>query len=77
MKLAKKYGKIAGKMATALHEVIGHASGQINPGIGTPKETMKSYASALKEARADLVALYFIYDQKMERPMLKLMIMIN
>jgi dipeptidyl-peptidase-3 len=62
---AKKYGAIAGKMHTALHEVIGHASGQINPGIGQPSETLKNYASTLEEARADLVGLYYIMDQKL------------
>ncbi len=61
----KKYGELGDKMSTALHEVIGHASGQINPGIGTPKQTLKSYASTIEEARADIVALYFIMDQKM------------
>ena len=61
----KKHGGLGDKLATALHEVIGHASGQINPGIGTPKETLKSYASTLEEARADIVALYFIMDKKM------------
>lgn len=61
----KKYAAIADKLHTALHEVIGHASGKINPGVGTPKETLKSYASALEEARADLVGLYFLMDQKL------------
>jgi dipeptidyl-peptidase-3 len=61
----KKYGGLGDKLSTALHEVIGHASGKINPGIGTPKETLQSYASTLEEARADIVALYFIMDQKM------------
>lgn len=65
LKRAKEYGQLAGKLHTAMHEVIGHASGQINPGIGTPKETLKNYASALEEGRADLVALYFIYDPKL------------
>lgn len=59
---SKKYSKISGKMHTALHEVIGHASGKLNPGVGTPKETLKNYASTLEEARADLVGLYFIPD---------------
>jgi len=63
--LEKKYGKLADKLFTALHEVIGHASGQINPGVGTPKETMKNYASTLEEARADLVGLYYLPDQKL------------
>ncbi len=62
---AKKHGKRASKLHTALHEVVGHASGKLNPGIGTPKETLKKYASALEEGRADLVALYYLLDQKM------------
>ena len=64
--LEKKYGKDSDNLHTALHEVIGHASGQIVEGVGTPKETLKSYASSLEEARADLVGLYFIPDKKME-----------
>lgn len=63
---AKKYGSTGSKMHTALHEVVGHASGQINEGVGQPSETMKNYASTLEEARADLVALYFIMDAKMQ-----------
>ena len=62
---AKKYGVLAGNLHTDMHEVIGHASGQINPGVGTPKETLKSYASTLEEARADLVALYYMTDKKL------------
>lgn len=62
----KKYGSLGSAMHTALHEVVGHASGKINPGVGTPKETMKQYASTLEEARADLVALYYIMDPKMQ-----------
>jgi dipeptidyl-peptidase-3 len=64
--LAKKYGEIGGKMHTALHEVVGHASGQINPGVGTPKESLKSYASTLEEGRADLVGLYYLYNPKLQ-----------
>lgn len=62
---SRKYGPLAGDLHTDLHEVIGHASGQLNPGIGTPKETLKQYASTLEEARADLVALYFVLDEKL------------
>jgi len=62
---AKEFGDIGGDMHTALHEVVGHASGKLNEGVGTPKETLKNYASALEEGRADLVALYFLYDQKL------------
>jgi dipeptidyl-peptidase-3 len=64
--LEEKYGKIADKLHTALHEVIGHASGQINPGIGQPKETLKNYASTMEEGRADLVGLYYLMDPKLK-----------
>ncbi len=63
--LAEKYGDTAGKMHTALHEVVGHASGKLEEGVGTPKETLKSYASTIEEGRADLVALYFMLDNKL------------
>ena len=55
----------ADKLVTDMHEVIGHASGQINPGVGQPTETLKNYASALEEARADIVALYYLMDPKL------------
>ena len=61
----KEYGALASLLRVDMHEVIGHASGQINPGIGTPKETLKSYSSTLEEARADLVAMYYILDPKL------------
>ncbi len=60
-----EFGALAALLDVDMHEVIGHASGQINPGIGTPKETLKSYSSALEEARADLVALYYAMDPKL------------
>ncbi len=63
--LNKEHRELAGKMRTALHEVIGHASGKLEAGTGTPKETLKNYSSPLEEARADLVALYFILDPKL------------
>ncbi|GAA4384631.1 dipeptidyl-peptidase 3 family protein [Hymenobacter koreensis] len=62
---ARQFSSLAGKLHTDMHEVIGHASGQINPGVGTTKETLKSYASAIEEGRADLVALYYVMDPKL------------
>ncbi len=53
-----EYGALASLLRVDMHEVIGHASGQINPGVGTPKETLKSYRSTLEEARADLVGTF-------------------
>jgi dipeptidyl-peptidase-3 len=62
---SKKHGKIAAKMHTALHEVIGHASGQQEEGVDNPAEALQNFASPLEEARADLVALYYIMDPKL------------
>ena len=65
-KLSKEYGELADKLHTALHEVVGHASGKLNPGVGETKETLKNYASTLEEGRADLVGLYYLMDPKIE-----------
>ena len=59
---SKEHGVIASKLHTALHEVVGHASGKLEEGVKTPKQTIKSYASTIEEGRADLIALYFIMD---------------
>lgn len=61
----KEHGSLSDKLHTDMHEVIGHASGQLNPGVGQPSETLKNYANALEEGRADLVALYYLLDQKL------------
>ena len=66
LQLEETYGKLADKLHTALHEVVGHASGQLNPGVGETKETLKNYASTLEEGRADLVALYYLYNPKIQ-----------
>jgi len=61
----ERYGELASAVFTDMHEVIGHASGQLDPGVGTLHETLKNYGSTLEEARADLVALYFAVDPKL------------
>ncbi|GGG08311.1 dipeptidyl-peptidase III [Dokdonia pacifica] len=66
VELEEKYGQLADKLHTALHEVVGHASGQINEGVGTPKETLKSYKSTIEEGRADLFGLYYLMDPKLQ-----------
>jgi len=66
IELEEAYGKLADKLHTALHEVIGHASGQLNEGIGQPKETLKNYSSTMEEGRADLVGLYYLMDPKLQ-----------
>lgn len=59
--LALAHGDLAGKLHTAMHEVIGHASGQLEEGAAG----LENYHSTLEEGRADLVALYYLLDPKM------------
>ena len=61
--LYRQYGTIADEIHTDLHECLGHASGQLLPGVSTT--AMGEYASALEEARADLFGLYYCADPKM------------
>jgi dipeptidyl-peptidase-3 len=43
---------------------LGHGSGQLAEGVSSA--ALKNYASPLEEARADLFALYFLMDDKMQ-----------
>jgi len=58
----KKNGYLAGNLTTDLHVCLGHASGQLMPGVGS--DALKNYHSAIEEARADLFALYYIMDME-------------
>ena len=60
---SKKYGSLAGNIHTDLHEVLGHGSGQLLPGVNY--DVLKNYHSPIEESRADLFALYYIMDDKM------------
>ena len=52
---------------TALHEIIGHGSGKLNPKLqGGVEAHLKEYFSTLEEARADLMALWNISDPKLQ-----------
>jgi dipeptidyl-peptidase-3 len=63
---AEKWGSFSDELHTNLHEVIGHASGRVSERLkGSPQEALKEQFSALEEARADLVALYFLPDAKL------------
>ena len=60
-----KYGMKADNLHTALHEVIGHGSGKVNNNlIGDPANYLPGYYNTLEEARADLVALWCVFDSK-------------
>jgi dipeptidyl-peptidase-3 len=62
---AKENASLARALLIDLHEVIGHASGRLAPGISGANETLRQYASPIEEARADLVALYYLLDPKL------------
>ncbi len=63
--LGKKYGDQAEDLMTALHEIIGHGSGKIDPKLThDPAFYLKEYYSALEEGRADLMALWSVWEPK-------------
>jgi dipeptidyl-peptidase-3 len=63
---AERWNSVASELTTNMHEVIGHASGKISEKLkGSPQTVLKEQYSALEEARADLVALYFIPNPKL------------
>ena len=65
--LGKKYGEEAEDLITALHEIIGHGSGKLNPKLThDPAYYLKEYYSTLEEARADLMALWNVWDPKLK-----------
>jgi dipeptidyl-peptidase-3 len=63
---SRRWGRLAGEMTTNMHEVIGHASGKLAERLGgSAQPDLKEQYSALEEARADLVGLYFLPDPKL------------
>ena len=62
-KLMEDYLYITDMLHTDLHECLGHASGQLMPGVDP--DALKENGSALEEARADLFALYYLADPKL------------
>ncbi|MCU0255873.1 MAG: dipeptidyl peptidase 3, partial [Vicinamibacterales bacterium] len=63
---AARWSGEASELATSLHEVIGHGSGQGDPALGTTASAaLREYYSTIEETRADLVALYFITHPKL------------
>ena len=63
---SRRWGSLAGEMTTNMHEVIGHASGKLAERLGgSAQPDLKEQYSALEEARADLIGLYFLPDAKL------------
>lgn len=63
-KMMEDYLYITDMLHTDLHECLGHASGQLLPGVD--QDALKENGSALEEARADLFALYYLADPKLQ-----------
>src|SRR5262245_20913686 len=64
---ATKWSSLGSDLLVNMHEVIGHASGKVADRLnGKPQTALKEQYSALEEARADLVALYYLPDPKLE-----------
>lgn len=61
--MMEKYLYITDMLHTDLHECLGHASGQLLPGVDP--DALKENGSTLEEARADLFALYYLADPKL------------
>jgi dipeptidyl-peptidase III len=62
-----KYGSRADNLHTAMHEVIGHGSGKVSDKLRgkDPSDFLPGYYNTLEEARADLVALWNGWDDKL------------
>src|SRR5579872_5208514 len=65
--IVSKYGEEAEGLLTAMHEIIGHGSGKLDPKLThDPAFYLKEYFSALEEGRADLMALWNVSDPKLK-----------
>jgi dipeptidyl-peptidase-3 len=63
---AVTWASLAGELTTNMHEVIGHASGRVDPRLETsPQAALRDVYSTIEESRADLVALYFVSNPKL------------
>lgn len=63
-KLLDDWLYITDMLHTDLHECLGHASGRLLPGVD--QDALKEHGSTLEEARADLFALYYLADPKLQ-----------
>ncbi len=64
--LMQKSFNARGPVLVTLHEIVGHGSGSVNPKLkGDPRDYLLEYYSSLEEARAELCALYHVWDEKL------------
>ncbi len=65
-KFVQEYGSLATDVIIAMHEVIGHGSGKVSPKLTQdPSFYLQEYYNTLEEARADLMALWSLFDPKL------------
>ncbi len=62
--ILERYGSMTNGLHTDLHEIAGHGSGKLLDGVNP--DVLGIYYSTMEEARADLVALYFMPDEKLQ-----------
>jgi dipeptidyl-peptidase-3 len=64
--LLKAHGGEAEMLLTAMHEILGHAAGKVDDALrGDPQSRLREHYATLEEARAELVALYHIFDPRL------------
>lgn len=62
-KILTEHGELLHNLSVDIHECLGHASGKLEKDVNV--ESLGVYGHTLEEARADLVALYYIYHPKL------------
>jgi dipeptidyl-peptidase-3 len=63
----RQHGEEAEDLLTAMHEVIGHGSGKLSERLkGGAAAHLKEYYSTLEESRADLMAMWNVWDPKLK-----------
>lgn len=60
----QKYENMTNSLHTDLHEIAGHGSGKLLEQVST--DAIGAYYSTIEEARADLVALYYIAEPNLK-----------
>lgn len=60
----EKFGTLTNNLHTDLHEIAGHGSGKVLEGVNT--DVLGTYYATIEETRADLVALFFIGENKLK-----------
>jgi len=64
--LLERHGDEVVLIQTTLHEVLGHASGKVSDALKEdPAVLLREHFAPLEEARADLIALYHLFDPKL------------